>query len=106
MSTRKVPISSDIIAPGGTPSSTISLRSVSTPRDFRGHINGSDSPRPGLLQISAQAPLSELENFPARLKSITAGRGSYNLEFSHYEAAPPVLQQKLQAAHRPQAEAE
>ena len=72
----------------------------------RGHINGSDSPRPGLLQISAQAPLSELENFPARLKSITAGRGSYNLEFSHYEAAPPVLQQKLQAAHRPQAEAE
>jgi elongation factor G len=72
----------------------------------RGHINGSDSPRPGILQIKAQAPLSELENFPARLKSITAGRGSYNLEFSHYEAAPPVLQQKLQAAHRPQAEAE
>jgi elongation factor G len=72
----------------------------------RGHINGSDSPRPGVLQISAQAPLSELEQFPARLKSITAGRGSYNLEFSHYESAPPLLQQKLQAAHRPQAEAE
>jgi len=72
----------------------------------RGHVRGSDSPRPGLLQISAQAPLSELENFPARLKSITAGRGTYNLEFSHYEPAPPLLQQKLQAAHRPQAEAE
>jgi len=41
-----------------------------------------------------------------RLKSITAGRGSYNLEFSHYEPAPPLLQQKLQAAHHPQAEAE
>jgi elongation factor G len=40
------------------------------------------------------------------LKSITAGRGSYNLEFSHYEPAPLQLQQKLQAAHRPQAEAE
>ena len=65
-----------------------------------------DSPRPGLLQITAQAPLSELEQFPARLKSITAGRGSYSLEFSHYEPAPPLLQQKLQAAHRPQAEAE
>jgi elongation factor G len=51
-------------------------------------------------------PLSELENFPARLRSITAGRGSYNFEFSHYEPAPPQLQQKLQAAHRPQAEAE
>jgi len=72
----------------------------------RGQIRGSDSPRPGVLQISAQAPLSELEQFPARLKSITAGRGSYSLEFSHYEPAPALLQQKLQAAHRPQAEAD
>jgi len=72
----------------------------------RGHINRSDSPRPGFVQINAQAPLSELEQFPARLKSITAGHGSYNLEFSHYEPAPTQLQQKLQAAHRPQAEAE
>jgi elongation factor G len=72
----------------------------------RGQIRGSDSPRPGVVQISAQAPLSELEQFPARLKSITAGRGSYSLEFSHYEPAPLQLQQKLQAAHRPQAEAD
>ena len=72
----------------------------------RGQIRGSDSPRPGLLQINAQAPLSELEQFPARLKSITAGRGSYSFEFSHYEAAPVLLQQKLQQAHRPQAELE
>jgi len=72
----------------------------------RGQIRGSDSPRPGVVQITAQAPLSELEHFPARLKSLTAGRGSYSLEFSHYEPAPPLLQQKLQAAHRPQAEVE
>jgi elongation factor G len=72
----------------------------------RGQIKGSDSPRPGFVQIAAQAPLSELEQFPVRLKSITAGRGSYSLEFSHYEAAPPLLQQKLQSAHKPQVEAE
>jgi elongation factor G len=72
----------------------------------RGQIKGSDSPRPGMVQISAQAPLSELEHFPARLKSITAGHGSYSLEFSHYEAAPPQLQHKLAAAHKPQLEAE
>jgi elongation factor G len=72
----------------------------------RGQIKGSDSPRPGTVQISAQAPLSELEHFPARLKSLTAGHGSYSLEFSHYEAAPPQLQQKLAAAHKPQAEAD
>ena len=72
----------------------------------RGQIKGSDTPRPGVVQISAQAPLSELEHFPARLKSITAGHGSYSLEFSHYEAAPPPLQHKLVAAHKPQVEAD
>jgi elongation factor G len=72
----------------------------------RGQIKGSDSPRPGTVQITAQAPLSELEHFPARLKSLTAGHGSYSMEFSHYEPAPPQLQQKLAAAHKPQAEAE
>jgi elongation factor G len=72
----------------------------------RGQIKGSDTPRPGVVQISAQAPLSELEHFPTRLKSITAGHGSYSLEFSHYEPAPPQLQHKLAAAHRPHAEAE
>jgi elongation factor G len=69
----------------------------------RAHIKGSDSPRPGTVQISAQAPLSEMEHFPARLKSLTAGHGTYSLEFSHYEAAPAQLQQKLVAAHRPAA---
>jgi elongation factor G len=67
----------------------------------RGQIKASDTPRPGTVQIRAQAPLSELEHFPARLKSLTAGHGSYSMEFSHYEAAPPQLQQKLVAAHRP-----
>jgi elongation factor G len=70
----------------------------------RGHIKGSDAPRPGTVQISAQAPLSELEHFPARLKSLTAGHGSYSMEFSHYEPAPPQLTQKLVAAHRPAAQ--
>jgi elongation factor G len=72
----------------------------------RGQIKGSDTPRPGLVEISAQAPLSELEHFPARLKSLTAGHGSYSLEFSHYDPAPPLLQQKLVAAHKPAVAAE
>jgi len=72
----------------------------------RGQIRGTDSPRPGTVQIRAQAPLSELEQFPARLKSLTAGHGSYTLEFSHYEVAPPALQQKLAAAYKPTAQAE
>src|SRR2546421_2571696 len=69
----------------------------------RAHIKGSDTPRAGIVQIMAQAPLSELEHFPARLKSLTAGHGSYSMEFSHYEPTPAHLQQKLVAAHRPAA---
>jgi len=72
----------------------------------RAHIKGSDSPRPGTVQISAQAPLAEMEHFPARLKSLTAGHGSYSLEFSHYEPAPAQLQQKLVSAHKPSAHAD
>jgi elongation factor G len=70
----------------------------------RGHIKGSEAPRPGTLRVSAQAPLSELESFPSRLKALTAGHGSYTLEFSHYEPAPAALQQKLVAQHKPAAE--
>ncbi|HUJ86220.1 MAG TPA: elongation factor G, partial [Burkholderiales bacterium] len=70
----------------------------------RGHIKGSEAPRPGTLRVSAQAPLSELETFPSRLKALTAGHGSYTLEFSHYEPAPAPLQQKLVAQHKPAAE--
>jgi elongation factor G len=72
----------------------------------RGQIRGSDAPRPGTVQITAQAPLSEMEQFPARLKSITAGHGSYSLEFSHYDTAPPQLQQRLVSAHKPAAHAD
>jgi elongation factor G len=69
----------------------------------RGHIKGSEAPRPGALRLAAQAPLSELESFPTRLKALTAGQGSYTLEFSHYEPAPVPLQQKLVAQHKPAA---
>src|SRR2546421_6337951 len=59
----------------------------------RAHIKGSDTPRPGTVQISAEAPPSPLTHFPARLKSLTAGHGSYSLEFSHHQPAPPPLHQ-------------
>jgi elongation factor G len=70
----------------------------------RAHIRGTDMLRSGIGKVSAQAPLSELESFAARLKSLTAGEGSYTLEFSHYEPAPAQLQQRLVAAHKPQIE--
>jgi elongation factor G len=72
----------------------------------RAQIRGTDMMRLGMGRVSAQVPLSEMEGFSARLKSLTAGEGTYTLEFSHYEPAPPPLQHKLVSAHKPKAEEE
>ncbi len=70
----------------------------------RAQVRGTGAPRPGVTSILALAPLAELENFATRLKSLTAGHGSYTLELSHYAPAPAQLQEKLVSAHKPQVE--
>ena len=65
----------------------------------RGQINGTDTIAPGAVAIRAQVPLSELNNYQARLKSVTAGQGSYSIELSHYEPVPPNVQRDLAAQH-------
>ncbi len=70
----------------------------------RARIHGSDGGRGDEVVIRAHLPMAELDGLPAELKSLTAGRGRYDLEFSHYDAAPPGLQAKLAAAYRPRAD--
>jgi len=67
----------------------------------RGQITGHQSGRGGMLIISGQAPLAELDNLQSRLKALTGGQGSYTLEFSHHEQVPPNVQQQLAAAFKP-----
>ncbi|MGY3265304.1 elongation factor G [Lysobacter sp. HA35] len=69
----------------------------------RARILGTDSTR-GEVIVKAQVPLSELEGFAAELKSITAGRGRYSMDFSHYEPVPSNVQQKLAESYRPKIE--
>ena len=69
----------------------------------RARITGTDGAR-GEVVVRAQVPMSELEGFAAELKSLTAGKGRYALEFSHYEPVPPQVQQKLAAAWKPRPE--
>ncbi|QND81792.1 elongation factor G [Pseudoxanthomonas mexicana] len=66
----------------------------------RARINGTDTVR-GEILVKAQVPLAELEGYAAELKSMTAGRGRYSLDFSHYEPVPTAVQQKLMEAYRP-----
>ena len=70
----------------------------------RARINGTDSVRGGEIVVKAQVPLSELEGYAAELKSVTAGRGRYSLEFSHYEPVPGQVQGRLVEAYRPRHE--
>ena len=70
----------------------------------RARISGTDSVRGGEIMVKAQVPLSELEGYAAELKSVTAGRGRYSLDFSHYEPVPMQVQQKLVEAYKPRHE--
>jgi elongation factor G len=72
----------------------------------RGQLSGTDSLTPGTLVIKGQAPLSELSNYQARLKSVTAGQGSYTIEFARYEPVPPSIQKTLAEQHAKTAHAE
>ena len=67
----------------------------------RARIHGTDSARGGEIVVKAQVPLSELEGYAAELKSTTAGRGRYALDFSHYEPVPANVQQRLAESWRP-----
>ncbi|MEJ2576837.1 MAG: elongation factor G [Gammaproteobacteria bacterium] len=66
----------------------------------RGRILGTRSLPHGRLAITAQAPLAELDDYPERLKAMTAGAGSYTLEMADYEPVPPPLQKELCSAYQ------
>jgi elongation factor G len=66
----------------------------------RGKINGSDS-RGGSVTIKAQVPFAEMLSYANELTSLTQGRGSYSMEFSHYDYVPNELAEKVIAAHKP-----
>lgn len=78
---------------------------VITPEECMGDINGTLSSRRGRIQgmeakgknhvIRAMVPMSEMLDFGSTLTSITGGRGSYSMEFDHYEEVPANLQTKI-----------
>ncbi|MGE0039865.1 MAG: elongation factor G [Vicinamibacterales bacterium] len=63
----------------------------------RGRISGME-PRGQMTVIKAQVPMAEMLTYEQHLTSVTGGRGSYQMEFSHYDDVPAHLQQKIIAA--------
>ena len=63
----------------------------------RGRIGGMDT-RGATTIIKAQVPMSEMLTYEQHLTSATGGRGSYHMEYSHYDEVPAHLQAKIIAA--------
>ena len=66
----------------------------------RGRINGSDSKSRGRIVIEGEVPLAELNGYDARLKALTGGEGTYNIELSHYDTVPASIQKQLADAYQ------
>ncbi|MEK7405793.1 MAG: elongation factor G [Acidobacteriota bacterium] len=65
----------------------------------RGRISGMDT-RGGTQIIRAQAPMAEMLNYQNDLISMTQGRASFTMEFSHYDFVPQLQSEKIIAAAR------
>ncbi len=63
----------------------------------RGRIGGMDS-RGASTLIRAKVPMSEMLTYEQHLTSATGGRGSYHMEFSHYDEVPAHLHGKIISA--------
>jgi elongation factor G len=61
----------------------------------RGQIQGTESLGNGISKIIAHVPLSELFGYTNELRSITSGRGSANIEPSHYAEVPKNIAEEI-----------
>ena len=78
---------------------------ITAPQECSGDIMGDLNSRRGRVQgmdtwgknqlIKAQVPMSEMLNYQSTLNSITAARGSFHMQFSHYDPVPGQLATKI-----------
>ncbi len=61
----------------------------------RGRVLGMDSAGGDLQTISAEVPLAEVTTYARALSSLTAGQGSYTMEFSRYDLVPANVQKEI-----------
>ena len=78
---------------------------VVAPQEFSGDLMGDLNSRRGRIQgmdargnnqiIKARVPMAEMLNYQPTLNSITGGRGSYTMEFDHFDEVPGQIAQKV-----------
>jgi elongation factor G len=83
---------------------------IYAPSDYAGDLMGDINGRRGRVQgmeqrgsmtvVKAQVPMAEMLTYEQHLTSATGGRGSYHMEYSHYEEVPSHLHGKIIAASK------
>ncbi len=78
---------------------------IETPADYQGSVMGDLSSRRGVIYgsevkgddtvITAGVPLGEMFGYATELRSMSAGKASYSMEFEKYSAAPAFVQEKV-----------
>jgi elongation factor G len=78
---------------------------VVTPEDYMGDVNGDLNRRRGVLQgledapagkiVRAEVPLAEMFGYATQLRSMSQGRATYTMEFSHYAEVPANVAEGL-----------
>ena len=78
---------------------------VITPEQYMGDVTGDLNRRRGMMEgmdtragaqvIKAQVPLSEMFGYVTQLRSLTSGRASSTMEFSHYSPAPTNIAEEV-----------
>ncbi|WP_414932461.1 elongation factor G [Vibrio europaeus] len=61
----------------------------------RGLIEGTEQIDANYTLLQAKSPINELQDYARRLRSITGGEGSFSMSLSHYEPAPPSVQNQV-----------
>ena len=89
---------------------------ITVPNKYMGDITSDLNGRRGRVQdvetigqlqiIRAQVPLGEISKYSTELRSLTAGEGSYSIEFSHYDPVPARIQEQIVAKAKARHEAE
>lgn len=61
----------------------------------RGRVMGMNPAGNGQTTVEAEVPMAEMSTYAIDLRSITQGRGSFDLKFERYEETPPMVQAKV-----------
>ncbi|EKB58555.1 elongation factor G [Falseniella ignava] len=82
---------------------------ITVPEDYLGDVMGHVSARRGRIEgttargnaqiVKGFIPLSEMFGYATTLRSATQGRGTFTMQFDHYEPVPKSIQEEIIAAH-------